>query len=45
MPPRTFTFNTATVRVIEINSQPWIIVTDVLAVLGMDTRQSANYRR
>ncbi|WP_407596957.1 Bro-N domain-containing protein [Pseudomonas aeruginosa] len=37
--------NTTEIRVVEIEGNPWFLAVDVLAALGMDTRQSQNYLR
>lgn len=35
----------ASIRVVTIDGNPWFVAIDVLAVLGMDANQSANYLR
>ncbi|AHC83685.1 hypothetical protein X970_17260 [Pseudomonas monteilii SB3101] len=37
--------NTTEIRVVEIEGNPWFLAVDVLAALGMDTRQPQNYLR
>ncbi len=40
----TFTFNTSTIRVVQIDGEPWFVANDVCRVLGIENVGSAYVR-